>query len=188
MTDIVLFHHARGLTPGVHAFADRLRAAGHRVTAPDLFEGRTFATVEDGVAHVEEIGVDAVVRRGADAVAGLPERVVYAGFSLGAMPAQHLAQTRPGALAVLLYHGAVPATAFSPSWPAGVAVQAHVNDEDAWGDLGVMRELVGLVPDAELFTYRGSAHLFTDSSLEAYDADATALVVERSLALLDRWS
>ncbi|GAA1275498.1 dienelactone hydrolase family protein [Saccharothrix xinjiangensis] len=188
MTDIVLFHHAQGLTPGVHAFADRLRAAGHRVTTPDLFDGRVFATVEEGVAHAEEIGFDAVVQRGVEAVAGLPERVVYAGSSLGAMPAQKLAQTRPGALAVLLYHGAVPATAFAPSWPAGVAVQAHVNDEDAWGDLDVMRELVGLVPDAELFTYRGSTHLFTDSSLDAYDAAATELVVERSLALVARLS
>lgn len=188
MTDVVLFHHAQGLTPGVRAFADRLRAAGHRVTSPDLFDGRTFATLEEGMAHVERVGFDAVARRGAEAVAGLPDRVVYAGFSLGAVPAQRLAQTRPGALAVLLYHGAVPATAFAPSWPGGVAVQAHVNDEDPWGDLDVMRELVGLVPDSELFTYRGSSHLFTDGSLDAHDAAATDLVVERSLSLLARLS
>ncbi|QFZ18168.1 dienelactone hydrolase family protein [Saccharothrix syringae] len=186
MTDIILFHHVQGLTPGVRAFADRLRAAGHWVATPDLFDGKTFATLEEGVAHVEGIGFDAVVQRGVDAASELPERVVYAGFSLGAMPAQRLAQTRPGALAVLLYHGAVPADTYGDSWPPDVAIQAHVNDEDDWGDLDVMRSLVEQAPDAELFTYRGSTHLFTDSGLDVYDAAATGLVVERSLALLAR--
>jgi dienelactone hydrolase len=51
MAEVVLFHHAQGLTPGVNAFADELRRAGHAVHTPDLFEGRTFDTVEDGVSY-----------------------------------------------------------------------------------------------------------------------------------------
>lgn len=97
MTEVVLFHHAQGLTPGIVAFADELRRAGHTVHTPDLFTGRTFDTVEEGVGHVEEIGFGEVIERGARAVDGLPGELVYAGFSLGVLPAQSLAQTRPGA-------------------------------------------------------------------------------------------
>lgn len=109
MTDVVLFHHAQGLTAGVHAFADHLRGAGHTVTVPDLYAGVTFDSLAAGVAHARDIGMDEIIARGAAAVAGVPDHVVYAGFSLGAMPAQKLAQTRPGALGAIIYHGGVPA-------------------------------------------------------------------------------
>ncbi|WP_113701864.1 dienelactone hydrolase family protein [Nonomuraea lactucae] len=188
MAEVVLFHHCQGLTSGVNGFADRLRAAGHTVFVPDLYEGATFATLEEGVAHAEKIGYEAIIERGVAAVAGLPGGVVYAGFSLGALPAQKLAQTRPGALAALLYHGGIPASTFGGPWPEGVALQIHVNDRDEWSELDVVRKLVDASADAELFTYAGSAHLFTDDSLDEYDADSTELVLERSVDLLDRWS
>jgi dienelactone hydrolase len=99
MAEVVLFHHAQGLTPGVAAFADELRRAGHTVHAPDLYDGRTFATLEEGLAYAEEIGFDEVTERGVQAAEALPAELVYAGFSLGLGPAQRLAQTRPGARA-----------------------------------------------------------------------------------------
>ena len=49
MAEVVLFHHAQGLTAGVNAFADDLRRAGHTVHTPDLFGGRTFPTIEEGI-------------------------------------------------------------------------------------------------------------------------------------------
>src|SRR5437773_964554 len=49
MAEVLLFHHAQGLTPGVHAFADELRAAGHTVHTPDLFDGRTFGSIDHGM-------------------------------------------------------------------------------------------------------------------------------------------
>ncbi len=49
MTEIVLFHHAQGLTPGIDAFADELRRAGHTVHTPDLYDGHTFDTLEEGL-------------------------------------------------------------------------------------------------------------------------------------------
>jgi dienelactone hydrolase len=104
MSEVILFHHAQGLTRGVQAFGDELRAAGHRVTVPDLYEGATFSVLEDGVAHAEQIGMDEIIDRGVAAAADLPASIVYAGFSLGVLPAQKLAQTRPGALGALLYH------------------------------------------------------------------------------------
>ena len=191
MAELVLFHHAQGLTPGVLSFAGRLRAAGHRVTVPDLFDRATFDTVDAGVAHAQQVGLDVIAQRAVDAVADLPERAVYAGFSLGAMAAQRLAQTRPGALAALLYHGAVPAATFGASWPAGVDLQVHVNDRDDWGEPEVCRSLVAEARDAgaraELFTYDGTSHLFTDESLAVYQPASAALVLDRTLALLRRW-
>jgi dienelactone hydrolase len=187
MTEVLLFHHAQGLTPGIHQFADRLSAAGHRVTVPDLLEGATFPTVQSGVDHAESIGFDVIIERGQAAAVGLPADLVYVGFSLGVMPAQKLAQTRAGALGALFLHSAAPPTYFASSWPRGVPVQIHVTENDEWGG-EECREFAAEVPEAELFLDPGSAHLFTDASLDEYDAAATDLVAERCLDLLSRWS
>jgi dienelactone hydrolase len=194
MAEIVLFHHVQGLTDGVGAFAEQLRAGGHTVHTPDLFDGERPATIEDGLTLTERIGDDVLGERADRAVAGLPQELVYAGFSFGVLNAQRLAQTRPGARGALLYESCVPITgewAFGP-WPAGVPVQIHGMDKDPFfaleGDIDAARELVEIVgPDlAELFVYPGDRHLFTDSSLPSYDAEAAALVLRRSRAFLDR--
>jgi dienelactone hydrolase len=189
MAEVVLFHHAQGLTPGVIAFAGELRRAGHTVHTPDLFEGRTFGSIGEGMAYAEEIGFPGeVIERGARAVEGLPAALVYAGFSLGVLPAQNLAQTRPGARGALLFYSCVPVTAFGPAWPEGVPVQVHGMDADpvftGEGDLDAARELTAHTDDAELFLYAGDQHYFADSSLPSYDADATALLTQRVLGFL----
>jgi len=186
VTEIVLFHHAQGLTAGVHAFADHLRGAGHQVTVPDLYAGVTFATLEAGVAHAAEIGLPEITARGVAAVQGLPEKLVYAGFSLGALPAQKLAQTRPGALGALIYHGGVPVTAFGQQWPATVPLQVHVAEEDEWSEVDVAQDLAAAAPDGEVFVYPGAAHLTTDSSLSEYQPETAALILRRSLDFLAR--
>jgi dienelactone hydrolase len=187
MTDVVVFHHAQGLTPGVLAFADGLRAAGHRVTAPDLYSGATFETLEAGIAHAQEIGFGAVAERGRVAAEAQPAESVYLGFSLGAMPAQMLAQTRPGALGALLLHACVPPAEFG-AWPDGVPVQVHAMEGDALfvddGDLDAARGLVDTVPGAELFLYPGTAHLFADPSLPDHDGPAATLLTQRILTFL----
>jgi len=191
MAEILLFHHAQGLTSGVVAWADELRAAGHVVHTPDLYDGRTFATVQEGVAHAEEVGFGNVVERGLRSADGLPAELVYAGFSLGVMAAQQLAQTRPGARGAILCEACVPTDAFGDGWPAGVPVQVHGMDADEFfageGDIDAARALVaeaGATASAELFVYPGDRHLFADRSLASYDADAAALLTQRALAFL----
>ncbi len=146
MTEVVLFHHAHGLTPGIVAFADELRRAGYTVHTPDLFEGRTFDTVEEGVSHAKEIGFGEVTERGVRAVDGLPAGLVYGGFSLGVVPAQRLAQTRAGARGALLFHACIPVSEFSSGWPQRVPVQVHAMDADPFfvgdGDIDAARALV----------------------------------------------
>ncbi len=195
MTEIVLFHHVQGLTSGMTAFADDLRAAGHTVHAPDLFEGQTFATIDDGMAHARSLG-EALDERADAAVAELPVDVVYAGFSMGGGVAQRFAQTRAGARGALLYETCFPITgewAFGP-WPEGVPVQVHGMDADPFfaeedGDLDSAKALVAAHPDlAELFLYPGDRHLFADRSLAAYDAEAASLLMQRSLEFLARLS
>jgi len=194
MAEVVLFHHVQGLTDGVGAFADELRAGGHTVHTPDLFGGERPATIDEGIALTQAIGDETLGERADQAVAALPEGVVYAGFSFGAGTAQRLAQTRPGARGALLYEACIPITgewAFGP-WPDGVAVQIHGMDKDPFfaleGDIDAARQLVETVgPElAELFVYPGDRHLFADSSLPSYDADAAAMVVQRSREFLDR--
>lgn len=186
MADVLLFHHAQGLTPGVEAFAERLRERGHRVTVPDLYGGRVFDELRAGVAYAESVGMEEIAAAGAARAEELPAELVYAGFSLGALPAQKLAQTRPGARAALLYHGGIPARWFDTPWPRGVPLQLHVSEGDEWAELDEVGELARAADDAELYVYPGSAHLFTDSSLDEYDEEATTLVLERTLALLSR--
>ena len=189
MTTVLLFHHAQGQTPGFLAFAEELREAGHMVDAPDLYGGgETFATVDDGVAHAREVGFWEIIRRGAAAAEGLPEDIVVAGFSLGVMPAQSLAQTRPGARGALLYHGALPPSEFGGPWPEAVPVQIHFMEQDPWAeeDLAAAEALAKEVEDAELFLYPGSGHLFADPTSEDYDEPSARLLKERTLAFLNR--
>ncbi len=146
MAEVLLIHHIQGLTDGVRAFADDLRAAGHTVHVPDLYDGHTFATIEEGFAHQKGVDGDALI----DAVvADLPEGLVYAGFSWGVPRAQRLAQTRPGAKGALLYESCIPISgewAFGP-WPEGVPVQIHGMEGDEYfeEDLPAARELVETV-------------------------------------------
>jgi dienelactone hydrolase len=185
MTSVVLFHHAQGLTDGVRRFADRLSAAGHDVVLPDLYDGATFATLDEGVAHAQQIGFDTVIERGVAAAEGLRAEVVYAGLSLGVLPAQQLAQTRAGAQGALLLFSAVPAEYFGP-WPAGVGLQLHLVEDDAVAeeDRPAAEELARTVEGAELYLYPGTGHLVVDDSLGDHDPAATRLIVERSLAFL----
>ncbi len=186
MTEVLLFHHAHGLTPGVLSFAEALRATGHVVHTPDLYDGRTFDDLSPGVAFAEATGTEAILERGRAAAADLPDDVVYAGFSLGALPAQMLAQTRPGGRGALLLHACEPASAFDGPWPDRVALQVHTMERDEWVDLDVARRLVETVADAELFVYPGEGHLFADAGLPGYDVDAARLLLERVLGFLER--
>jgi dienelactone hydrolase len=193
MAELILFHHAQGLTAGCLAFAGELRAAGHVVHAPDLYEGRTFATLADGVGHAEEVGFDTIVERGRLAAEPLPDDLVYAGFSLGVLPAQMLAQTRPGARGALLVHSCVPPSEFGGPWPDGIPLQIHLMDADEWAlppneDLDAARALDRTVEAAELFLYPGNRHLFADDSLPGYDEGAATLLKRRVLSFLDATS
>lgn len=189
MSDVLLFHHAQGQTPGFHAFADELRSAGHAVHTPDLFDGRTFDSIPEGVAYADEIGFGELIEQGTRVAETLPSEFVYAGFSLGVVVAQKLAQTRPGARGALFFYSCVPVSEFG-TWPAGVPVQIHGMDADPIfvdeGDIDAARELVELAEDAELFLYPGDQHYFADSSLPSYDEAATKLLTERVLAFLER--
>jgi dienelactone hydrolase len=188
MAEVVLFHHALGLTPGITAFADELRRAGHTVHTPDLFGGRTFDTIEEGVSHAQEIGFGEVIERGTRAVEGLPAELVYGGFSLGVVVAQKLAQTRAGARGALLFYSCVPTSEFGSSWPNGVPVQIHGMDADPYfvgeGDIDAARALIEEAEDGELFLYPGDQHYFADSTLPSYDAKAAALLRQRVLDFL----
>ena len=185
MTELLLFHHAQGQTQGFLAFANELRAAGHVVHAPDLYDGKTFTDLNEGVGYAQAVGFGTLSERGRLAADGLNE-LVYAGFSLGALPAQMLAQTRSASKGALLFHAAFPASEFGDSWPPGVPLQIHMMEDDEWAaeDLPAARDLVGTVDGAELFLYPGDRHLFADNSLPDYDESAATLLKRRVLAFL----
>jgi dienelactone hydrolase len=187
MAEVLLYHHVQGLTDGVRSFADELRHAGHTVHTPDLFDGRTFDSIDDGIAFARDAGFGALAERGVAAAEGIGTEVVYAGFSFGVMVAQQLAQTRPGARGALLMYSCLPVSEFGAAWPAGVPVQVHGKEGDEFflEDIDAARALVEETEQAHLFLYPGEEHLFADSSLPAYDPAAAALLTERVLAFLE---
>ncbi len=188
MSEVLLYHHVQGLTEGVRSFAEELREAEHTVHTPDLYDGRTFATLEEGMTFAREAGFDALAERGLAAAEGIGPDVVYAGFSFGVMIAQRLAQTRAGARGALLIYSCLPVSEFGEAWPEGVPVQVHGKEGDEFflEDIDAARALVDSSDDAELFLYPGTEHLFADSSLPAYDPAAAAVLTERVLAFLDK--
>jgi dienelactone hydrolase len=187
MAEVALYHHVQGLTEGVHAFADESRRAGHTMHTPDLFDGRTFATIDEGLAFARKAGFGALAERGVAAAEALPADVVYGGFSFGVMVAQQLAQTRPGARGALLMYSCLPVSEFGDAWPEGLPVQVHGKDTDPFflEDLDAARALVDSTERAELFIYPGKEHLFADSSLGDYDPSAAKLLMERVLGFLE---
>jgi dienelactone hydrolase len=187
VAEVLLFHHAQGLTPGVLSFADELRAGGHVVHSPDLYDGKTYPNLTEVVGYAKEVVFCTIAERGRLAAEGLPNEIVYAGFSLGVMPAQELAQTRPGAKGAVLFQSCFPPEEFGGPWPEGVPVQIHIMEEDEWaleGDLDAARELDATVESAQLFLYPGDRHLFTDESLPEYDEAAATLVKQRVTSFL----
>ena len=188
MATVLLFHHAQGQTPGFLRFADDLRAAGHTVHAPDLYNGHTFTDLSEGVAYAQQVGFAEIIRRGSEAARGLPAEIVYAGFSLGVLPAQALAQTRPGAKGALLFHGCVAPSELGAGWPEAVPLQVHIMAADHWAvdDRAAAQALVARIPTAELFLYPGAGHLFADPGSGDYDEAAAVMLKGRTLAFLDR--
>jgi dienelactone hydrolase len=186
VAEVLLYHHIQGLTDGVRAFADDLRQAGHMVHTPDLFDGHTFGSIEEGFGFARKTGLDVIRDRGIAAAQDLGPELVYGGFSFGVTIAQQLAQTRPGARGALLIYSCLPVAEFGNAWPEGVPVQIHGKEGDEFfdEDLPAARELANSAATAELFVYPGDQHLFADSSLDAYDPESAALLKERVLAFL----
>lgn len=182
MTHVALFHSGLGLTQHVLDFADVLRADGHEVTTPDLYDGEVFDNLADGIAKRDALGIPELSRRGAVAVESLPPDVVYMGFSLGAASAQALAFTRPGALGAVLMHACLPPAMLGiEAWPGALKAQIHWAEADPWVDATAVGALADLAPAGacEPFVYPGGAHLFGFGGYEDYDAAAGALMTER---------
>ncbi|GAA3480741.1 dienelactone hydrolase family protein [Streptomyces yanii] len=185
--NIMLFHSTYGLRPAVHAAAARLRGAGHEVHVPDLFDGHTFETVEEGMAFKDELGKDELLKRAVLAAAPYSERgLVYAGFSFGASTAQTLALGDEKARGLLLLHGTsdIAENAEVDELP----VQLHVADPDPFETQDWLNswylQMQRTGADVEIYRYPGAGHLFTDPDLPDYDAASADLTWKVALGFL----
>ncbi len=184
MAEVVLFHHALGLTPGVAEFAQGWRDQGHVVHTPDLYEGRTFSDLDEAVDFVDAQGIDHWIGAASGAAAAHPAATAFAGFSLGAACAQYVAQSTAGARAALLFHGALSLATIELAWPEGLGLQVHTAEADPWVEMDEAQSLIESVDGGELYLYPGSRHLFCDASWVEFDEPSARLLNERSLALL----
>jgi dienelactone hydrolase len=185
MASIVLFHSAQGLTTGTRRFADTLARDGHTVHTPDLFDGETFRTVEDGVRKRDALGIPELMQRAAKAAEVAPANSIYAGFSMGAAAAQFLTLTRPGALGAVLMHAVLPLAAMGAvDWPEA-PVQVHVSEGDPWVDAAVLASFAQTAA-AQVFRYAGRAHLFADESSADYQPQHAQVLIERVRSFVRR--
>lgn len=188
LMNIMLFHSTYGLRPAVRDAADRLRAAGHEVWTPDLFDGRTFETVEEGRAFKDELGKEELLKRAILAAAPYSDRgIVYAGFSLGAATAQTLALGDSKARGLLLLHGT---SDIAPNASVDdLPVQLHVAEPDAFEPddwLSAWYLQMGRAgADVEVYRYAGAGHLYTDPGLPDYDKEAAEATWQVALGFLD---
>ncbi|MER5967636.1 dienelactone hydrolase family protein [Streptomyces sp. NPDC002057] len=186
--DIMLFHSVYGLRPAVRDAADRLRAAGHQVWVPDLFDGWTTGSVEEGMAKRDEIGKDELLKRAILAAAPYSERgLVYAGFSFGASVAQTLALGDEKARGLLLLHGT---SDLAPNVSVDeLPVQLHVAEPDPfetddWLSAWYL-QMRRAGADVEVYRYRGAGHLYTDPELPDWDAEAAERTWSVALSFLE---
>jgi dienelactone hydrolase len=185
MASIVLFHSALGLTAGTKNFARVLTGDGHTVLTPDLFDGETFRTVEEGVQKRDSLGIPELMQRAARAAEMAPTTSIYAGFSMGAAAAQFLAVTRPGARGAVLMHAVLPLAAMGTDrWPE-VPVQVHASEEDPWIDAAALDDFVRTA-SAQVFRYAGRAHLFADESSADYEPRHAAVLIDRVRSFVRR--
>jgi len=186
VAEILLFHHAHGLTDGLAALAERLRARGHTVHTPDAYAGVTFTHITDAVAHAQRIGHDAIEEVARRAALRYRTADVTIGFSLGVFPAQLLAQELRRIRACALVGGALAPKALSGEWRHEVALQVHVAEPDEWVEPEDLAALIAHAPHAEVYRYPNRGHLFMDPFCAGYDADAADEFEERLGAWLAR--
>ncbi|MEU9193451.1 dienelactone hydrolase family protein [Streptomyces hundungensis] len=186
--NIMLFHSVHGMRPAVREAAERLRAAGHEVHVPDLYEGRTAETAEEGARLKDEIGKEELLKRAVLAAAPYSERgLVYAGFSLGGSIAQTLALGDEKARGLLLFHGTsdmAENTAVDE-----LPVQLHVADPDPFESADWLNswylQMRRAGADVEIYRYPGAGHLYTDPELPDYDEASAELTWRTALGFLD---
>ena len=184
MAEVLLFHHAQGLTRGVRAFADDLRAAGHTVHTPDLFDGRTFPSIDEGLAYIREVGFDDLRERGVRVADELPPGSSTPGSPSACCRRRSSRRHGPAPAALCSSTPASRSAANGPSDPGRTASRSRstawttTRSSSARATSIAAREIVEKVADAELFLYPGDQHYFADSSLPSYDADATALLTQ----------
>lgn len=184
MAEILLFHHALGLTEGLQSLAERLRANHHIVHCPDSYSGKTFKHLDEGVRFAQELGHDALEEVANRAARQHRDADVVMGFSLGASQAQQLAQHKRRFKACLLMGGALPPESLGGDWRHTCALQVHVADPDEWVKPSEVNGLIYHAPHGELFTYPNKGHMFVDTSSKDYDADAADQFEDRMVEWL----
>lgn len=190
-SELVIFHSAYGLRPALLDWAERLRALGHTLHTPDLYDGEVFTDRMDAIRKIQEVGWDGLLDRARASVANLPDNVIYAGFSNGGACAELLAATRPGARGAILMHAPLMVRDLGwKDWPSGVPVQVHFAKGDPLRNEAVIESLATRVRAAgasfEEHLYEASGHLFADPAMPAYDAAAAEQMFQRVVEFLAR--
>jgi carboxymethylenebutenolidase len=195
---VVVIQEWWGLVPHIKDVCDRFAAEGFVAVAPDLYRGTQLSVTEPDEAGKEMMALklDRAARDMSGAVDEVRRRssgdkVGVVGFCMGGGLALVLATQRPDAVdACVAFYGLIPWPDAQPDYSklsGGVLVHVAGNDEyfspEAAGALE--EQLRALGKDVALHVYAGADHaFFNDTRPEVYDAAASALAWERTIAFL----
>ena len=196
---VVVLHAWWGLTEPFQQVCDQLAQAGFVALAPDLYHGKTTASVEEAEELVGALNQDEERVRGdiAGAVQVLRQhtathradgrgKLALVGFSLGGAYALDMSVTLAEEIAaVVTFYAAYPGLDYRR---ASAAYLCHFAEDDPFEPAESVAEMEQVLQAAgrpvTVYTYPGTKHWFFEENRPEYDAQAARLAWERTIAFL----
>jgi carboxymethylenebutenolidase len=191
---VLVFHAWWGLNSFFVELCDRLAGAGFVAFAPDLYQDRTAATIDEAEALLKQRDMAAMQAIAEGALAYLPSHpavrgggVAALGFSMGAAWAAEMASAAPDDIsAVILFYGTVDAD-FAKSQAAYLA---HFAEDDDFEPLDGVRQMEADLRAAgrqiTLHLYPGAQHWFFETNRPEYNPQAAELAWQRTVEFLQK--
>lgn len=189
MAQLLLIHHALGLTHAVRRLAAAWRDAGHEVSTPDLYDGNVFETIPEGLAYAKSVGSESLSAKGEDAAGDLAPGFVVCGISMGVIPSMRIGVSDDAVNGVVAVGSCLPGEFLEAPWPRSVPLRIIASKDDPFfrdeGDLEAAQELVATAADVRLKLMPGTEHLFMEAS-DPLSRAATERLYEVVLRMLEK--
>lgn len=195
---VIVIQEWWGLVGHITAVADRFAEEGFVALAPDLYHGVAAKEPDHAMKLMMGLAMDKAALDIAGAAKYLSDREDVAGkgigavgFCMGGSLALWSATLSPEIIATVGFYPGLPWARMSPEWKnySGKNAIIHCSEHDGTSKAsGIQEALAGIRSgggSAVAFDYPGTNHAFFNSDRpEVYDATASALAWQRTIAFL----
>jgi carboxymethylenebutenolidase len=196
---VLVLHAWWGLTEPFRQVCDRLAAVGFVAIAPDLYHGKTTASIEEaeklaGALNKEEervrgdiaAAVQVLHQQAATNLASSSGKFAIVGFSMGGAYALDTSITLADEIAaVVTFYCAYTGLDYSS---ARAAYLCHIAENDSFDPPEAFAEMEQEIQAAgrpvTCYTYPGTTHWFFEENRPEYDAQAASVAWERTIQFL----